>query len=94
VPLGARIADLAFSHVGLDYRLYVKPDPDLYRPAEVNFAPGRRRQSRRVLGWSHHTGFEALVREMVDADCRAVACFSFALTANRTSAVEVASQLF
>jgi len=25
-----------------------------------------------VLGWSHHTGFEDLVREMVDEDCRAL----------------------
>jgi hypothetical protein len=23
-----------------------------------------------VLGWTHRTGFEALVEEMVDEDCR------------------------
>ena len=28
-------ADAAFSYAGLDYRRYVKPDPDLYRPAEI-----------------------------------------------------------
>jgi GDPmannose 4,6-dehydratase len=65
-------ADLAFSHAGLDYRRYVIPDPDLYRPAEVNLLRGDAAKARRVLGWAHHTGFEALVREMVDADCRAL----------------------
>jgi GDPmannose 4,6-dehydratase len=29
-------------------------------------------KARRVLGWSHRIGFEGLVREMVDADCRAL----------------------
>ena len=65
-------ADLAFSHVGLDYRRYVIPDPDLYRPAEVNLLRGDAAKARRVLGWTHHIGFEDLVREMVDEDCRAV----------------------
>jgi GDPmannose 4,6-dehydratase len=65
-------ADAAFSHVGLDYRRYVKPDPDLYRPAEVNLLRGDASKARRVLGWTQHIGFEELVREMVDEDCRAV----------------------
>ena len=65
-------ADAAFSYAGLDYRRYVKPDPELYRLAEVNLLRGDASKARRVLGWRHHTGFEELVREMVDADCRAV----------------------
>src|SRR5205809_517979 len=32
--------DLAFAHVGLDYRDYVVNDPDLFRPAEVNISLG------------------------------------------------------
>ena len=63
-------ADLAFGHVGLDYRKYVAPDPDLYRPAEVNLLQGNASKAREKLGWSHRIGFEALVREMVEADCR------------------------
>jgi GDPmannose 4,6-dehydratase len=50
----------------------VTPDPDLYRPAEVNLLRGDASKARRVLGWRHHTGFEELVKEMVDEDCRAV----------------------
>jgi GDPmannose 4,6-dehydratase len=65
-------ADLAFSHAGLDYREYVKPDPLLYRPAEVNLLQGDAAKARAVLGWRHQVGFGDLVREMVDEDCRAL----------------------
>src|SRR6266480_1073918 len=64
--------DLAFSHAGLDYRKYVVNDPDLFRPAEVNLLLGDATKARRKLGWSHRTGFQALVSEMVEADCQAL----------------------
>jgi GDPmannose 4,6-dehydratase len=64
--------ELAFAHAGLDYRDYVKPDPDLFRPAEVNLLQGDASKAMKKLGWSHRIGFEALVREMVEADCRAL----------------------
>jgi GDPmannose 4,6-dehydratase len=64
--------ELAFAQVGLDYRNYVTPDPDLFRPAEVNLLLGDASYAKKKLGWSHGVGFEALVREMVDADCRTV----------------------
>jgi len=35
---------------GPGLRLYVKPDPDLYRPAEVNLLQGDAAKARRVLG--------------------------------------------
>jgi GDPmannose 4,6-dehydratase len=63
---------LAFSLAGLDYQRYVAPDPDLYRPAEVNLLQADPRQARERLGWRHRIGFDALVREMVEADCRAL----------------------
>jgi GDPmannose 4,6-dehydratase len=63
--------DLAFRHVGLDYQKYVVTDPDLFRPSEVNILQGDASKARRVLGWSHKTGFAELVREMVVNDCRA-----------------------
>jgi GDPmannose 4,6-dehydratase len=63
--------ELAFAHAGLDYRQYVAGDPDLFRPAEVNILQGDSSKARRKLGWKHEVGFEELVREMVDADCRA-----------------------
>jgi GDPmannose 4,6-dehydratase len=65
-------AELAFAQAGLDYRDYVVPDPDLFRPAEVNILQGDANKARQNLGWEHRIGFEALVREMVEADCRAL----------------------
>ena len=64
--------ELAFSHVGLDYREYVKSDPDLFRPAEVNLLLGDSSKARARLGWASGVGFESLVREMVEEDCRAL----------------------
>jgi GDPmannose 4,6-dehydratase len=65
-------AELAFAHAGLDYRDYVMPDADLFRPAEVNILQGDASKARQKLGWGHRIGFEALVQEMVEADCRAL----------------------
>jgi len=64
--------ELAFSHVGLDYRKYVVTDPALHRPAEVKPLQGDASKAHRVLGWTPKVRFEDLVREMVDADCEAI----------------------
>jgi GDPmannose 4,6-dehydratase len=65
-------AELAFAHAGLDYREYVRSDPALFRPAEANLLMGDAAKARQKLGWTHHVRFEELVREMVEADCRAL----------------------
>jgi len=65
-------AELALAQAGLDYRSYVMPDADLFRPAEVNILQGDASKARQKLGWEHRIGFEALVREMVEADCHAL----------------------
>ncbi|MGA2575776.1 MAG: GDP-mannose 4,6-dehydratase [Bryobacteraceae bacterium] len=64
--------ELAFSHAGLDYKDYVTADPTLFRPAEVNLLLGDCTKARTKLGWTPSTTFEALVREMVETDCRAL----------------------
>jgi len=63
---------MAFDIVGLDYKRYVVADPALYRPAEVDLLIGDAGKARSVLGWSSSKSFEALVREMVECDCRAL----------------------
>jgi len=63
-------AELAFAHVGLDWREYVEKDPTFYRPAEVDSLLGDSSKARQKLGWSHRTSFAELVGEMVEADCR------------------------
>ena len=62
--------ETAFALAGLDYRDYVKGDPDLFRPAEVNVLLGDAGYAQQKLGWRHGIAFGALVREMVEADCR------------------------
>jgi GDPmannose 4,6-dehydratase len=62
--------ETAFGLAGLNYQDYVKPDPDLFRPAEVNVLLGDASYAQQKLGWRHRIAFGALVREMVEADCR------------------------
>lgn len=62
----------AFSHVGLDWEKYVKIDPDLFRPAEVNILLGDATKAKEKLGWAPKVTFRELVSEMVDADCKAL----------------------
>ncbi|GFE82130.1 GDP-mannose 4,6-dehydratase [Steroidobacter agaridevorans] len=60
--------DLAFGHVGLDYRAYVQADPGARRAAESVPFVGDAGKARRELGWQPSMSFERLVRTMVDAD--------------------------
>lgn len=62
------LCEVAFSHVGLDYRDHVTVDERFLRPAEVDQLVGDASKARRELGWSPETCFEDLVRMMVDAD--------------------------
>lgn len=61
-------AALAFRRVGLDWREFVKEDPSLLRPAEVDHLIGDASRARERLGWRPEVSFEDLVNLMVDAD--------------------------
>src|SRR5262245_44074817 len=67
------LVEVAFSHVGLDWRKYVKLDPKLIRPAEVEHLIGDATKARTQFGWVPSVDFKALVRMMVDADLERVA---------------------
>jgi len=62
------LVEIAFGHVGLDWQKYVRLDPQLLRPAEVDHLIGDSSKAQRVLGWSPSVDFRALVQMMVDAD--------------------------
>ena len=62
------LCDVAFSHVGLDWKKYVRVDPAFVRPAEVDVLQADPRRARRALGWKPRVTFPELVRMMVDAD--------------------------
>ena len=59
---------IAFEHVGLDYRKYVAIDQQFVRPAEVDLLLGDSAKAKRQLGWEPEVSFERLVTMMVDAD--------------------------
>jgi GDPmannose 4,6-dehydratase len=60
--------ELAFSRLGLDYRDYVRTNPALVRPAEVDLLVGDSGKAARRLGWTPSVRFPELVRMMVEAD--------------------------
>lgn len=62
------LANLAFSHVGLDYQDFVTVDKALLRPAEVDHLLGDTTKARTQLGWKPKVSFEELIRMMVEAD--------------------------
>jgi GDPmannose 4,6-dehydratase len=60
--------DLAFEYVGLDPAQYLRLDPRLIRPADVDHLVGDATKARLELGWQPNISFDDLVRLMVDAD--------------------------
>lgn len=62
------LVEVAFDHVGLDWRKHVKQDPALIRPAEVETLLGDASHAKAKLGWEPEVSFEDLVRRMVDSD--------------------------
>ena len=62
----------AFAVVGLDHAKYVRLDPRYVRPIDITETRGDASKARRELGWAPKTGFEALVKIMVDAEIAAL----------------------
>ncbi len=60
--------ELAFAHLGMDYRDFVVIDEAFFRPAEVDILVGDPGRATSVLGWHREVGFQDLVAMMVDAD--------------------------
>lgn len=62
------LVEIAFSHVGLNWRDYVVVDQKFVRPAEVDLLLGDCTKAKEELGWELEVGFEQLVKMMVDSD--------------------------
>ena len=60
----------SFELVGLDYKKYVQIDPNLYRPAEVDYLKGQANKAKTTLGWEPEISFEELVKDMVNSDIK------------------------
>lgn len=60
--------NLAFGSVNLDPKDYVNIDPDLFRPAEVDYLKGDSSKARNELGWNNDISFKDLVTDMIQND--------------------------
>ena len=60
--------EIAFGHVGLDYKEFVIQDERFYRPAEVDLLISDPTRARTQLGWEPGVSFKELVTMMVDSD--------------------------
>lgn len=60
--------ELAFGKFNLDYNDFVVIDPDLYRPAEVDYLRGRSDKARSKLNWTPEYSFESLVEDMINKE--------------------------
>jgi len=63
--------EAAFGHVGLDPDDFVRTDPSLVRPAEVDTLLADPTKAREELGWFARTSFKELIAAMVEADLEA-----------------------
>ena len=63
-----QFCELAFGHVGIDYRDFVEIDPRYFRPAEVEQLLGDMTKARTKLNWEPKTSVEELARMMVEHD--------------------------
>jgi GDPmannose 4,6-dehydratase len=64
------LCQVAFSHVGLDWREHVETDPRFMRPTEIAASRGDYSKAKAELGWEPRMQFKELIELMVDEDVR------------------------
>ncbi|WP_312785465.1 GDP-mannose 4,6-dehydratase [Stenotrophomonas indicatrix] len=64
------MCEIAFAHVGMDYRDHVVIDEKFMRPAEVDVLLGNPAKAQQKLGWQPKTSLQELITMMVEADLR------------------------
>lgn len=60
--------EIAFQHLDLDWRDYVKQDPVYVRKTDPSHLVGDASRAKQVLGWEAQTSFSQMVVQMVEAD--------------------------
>ena len=74
--IGATVRDfaqVAFEHVGLNYKDYVEVDTRYQRPTEVDALIGDPSKALKILGWKANTTWRDLAKLMVDSDLNELA---------------------
>lgn len=65
-----RLLEVAFGHVGLNWKDYVIQDSRFMRPAEVDLLIGDSSKAKDKLGWQPEVTFEELIGMMVESDLK------------------------
>jgi GDPmannose 4,6-dehydratase len=65
--------EAAFEAADLDWKRYVIINPNLLRPADVDFLVGNPSKAKKKLGWTPKITFKELVSLMVEADLKRAA---------------------
>jgi GDPmannose 4,6-dehydratase len=68
----AQLLDCAFSAVNLNYKEYLKINPNLYRREPQNILKGDSSKAFKRLKWTPKKTFEAMIHEMVASDIKAL----------------------
>jgi GDPmannose 4,6-dehydratase len=63
-----QLVEIAFQAADLDWKQYVEADPEFLRPAEVDLLVADPGKAKQKLGWEPKTGFEEMIKMMVEAD--------------------------
>ena len=66
------LVEVAFAHVGLDWKNHVRTSSALLRPTEVEHLIGDASKARSEFGWQPSIDFSGLIQMMVDADLERV----------------------
>lgn len=64
--------EIAFSHIGLNWKDYVIVNPKFYRPKDVNLLQGDYTKAKEVLKWKPTTNLKKLITKMVDNDIKQI----------------------
>jgi GDPmannose 4,6-dehydratase len=64
------LVEVAFAEVDLDWKKYVRSDPSLVRPAEVDLLVGDYSKAKSLMGWEPEVGFKELIGMMVKSDLK------------------------
>jgi len=60
------LCELTFNKIGLDYKDYVKINPQFLRPQELPFLCGDSSKAKNILKWKPEYDFDKLISEMID----------------------------
>ena len=61
---------IAFDHVNLNYKEYIKIDKKLLRPNDKVILKANSKKAKKILKWKPSVNFKTLVEEMVDYDLK------------------------